>query len=211
MSTPNGRNPVAFVCLLTVLAAGLVSSAACTSKELDPRISLDAPYQHQDEIARFINGSDLWEAYLDYLAPDKAVASPVVAITLTFERRITQKTNRGDYDPGIVNSTLELKNLVSGKPMAGSQDKFAIKDFVFVGDDDATREEIQEAAFLATERTALRFVLRSLEAAVVFGMREEGPAGQAFIPVLEKTAEDPLAGNMAGEARRTLRVIRGQE
>ena len=210
MSTPIGLSRAGFLYLLTVLTTGLLSTA-CTSKELDPRITLDAPYDHQDQIAQFINGSNLWEAYLDYLSPVKEGATPVVEIHVTFERVITRKTNDGDYDPGIVNAKLQMKNLASGKAILTNQDKFAIKDFVFVGNEDATREEVQAAAFAATEETAMRFVLRALELGVIFGMREEGTNGSAFIPALEETAEDPWAGDMAGEAKRTLRGIRGQQ
>ena len=115
MSTPIGLSRAGFLCLLTVLATGLLSSSACTSKKLDPRINLDAPYEHQERIAQFINGSNLWEAYLDYLSTAKEGASPVVEIHLEFERVITRKTSTGDYDPGIVHARLEIRNLASGK------------------------------------------------------------------------------------------------
>ena len=209
MSTPFGSNRVAFLCLLTALTIGLLSSMACTSKELDPRIALDAPYEHQDRIAQFINGSNLWEAYLDYLSPVKDGASPVVEIQLEFERVITRKTNTGDYDPGVVHARLEMRNLASGRPILKNEERFAIKDFVFVGDDDATREEVQAAAFASTEKTAMRFVLRLLQMGVIGGMRAEGTTGSAFIPALEETVEDPLAGDLAAAARQALGVIRG--
>jgi hypothetical protein len=207
MSTPLGSNRAGFLCLLTVLTAGLLSSSACTSKELDPRINLDAPYEHQAPIAQFINGSNLWEAYLDYLSPDGSTL--VVEIHLGFEREITRKSTGGDYDPGVVHAKLQMKNLVSGKDILLNHDKFAIKDFVFVGDENATREEVQAAAFASTEETAMRFVFRLLELGVVYGMRDEGPAGVAFVPSLEETAEDPWAGDMAGAAKQALRAIRG--
>jgi hypothetical protein len=209
MSTPIGLSRAGFLCLLTVLATGLLSSSACTSKKLDPRINLDAPYEHQERIAQFINGSNLWEAYLDYLSPAKKGASPVVEIHLEFERVITRKTSTGDYDPGIVHARLEIRNLASGKDILKNHDKFAIKDFVFVGSDDATREEVQAAAFASTEKTAMRFVLRQLEMGVIGGMRQEGTNGSAFIPALEETVADPLAGDMAAAARQALGVIRG--
>jgi hypothetical protein len=130
---------------------------------------------------------------------------------VTFEREVTRKTNLGDYDPGVVHARVEMKNLVSGRTLATNVDKFAIKDFVFVGDENATRDEVQAAAFASTEDTAIRFVLRVLELGVVYGKRLEGTNGTAFIPALEETAENQWAGDMAGEAKRTLRVIRGQE
>jgi len=211
MSTPIGPiepKRARLLCLLTVFTVGLLPTLSCTSKKLDPRCKLAAPYEHREEIAQFINGSNLWEAYLDYLSPVKEGAKPVVEIDLTFEREITRETSDGDYDPGIVHANLEVKNLVSGQTVLTDYDKFAIKDFVFGGFENATREEIQAAAFAATEENAMRFILYSLEMAVITGMREEGAKGSVFIPALEKKAEDQWAGDMAGDAKLAIKAIR---
>ena len=204
MSTPTGR--VGFRCFL-VITVGFAAAFACTSKKLDPRVKLAAPYEHRDAIAKFINGSNLWEAYLDYLSP-KEGAKQVVEIDLTFEREITRETTDGDYDPGIVHATLEVTNLASGAVIHSDYDKFSIKDFVFGGFENATRDEIQDAAFAATEETAMRFVLYSLDAAIISGMRAEGAAGSVFIPVLEEKAADQWAGDMAGDAKLAIKAIR---
>ncbi len=207
MSTPIGSNRVRFLSLLVVLAMGL-PTLSCASKKLDPRCRLAAPYEDRGQIAQFINGSPLWQAFLDYLSPVKEGAKPVVEIDLTFEREVTWETNDGDYDPGIVHDRLEVKNLVSGKNVLSDYDKFAIKDFVFGGFDNATREEIQAAAFASTEETAMRFVLYSLEMGVIQGMRDEGAAGSVFIPVLEEKMADQWSGDMGGEAKLAIRAIR---
>ncbi len=207
MLTSRGLNRAG--ALLAVLTAGALSISACTSKELDPRCTLVAPYEYQDRIAQFINGSGLWQAYLDYLSPVKEGASPVVEISLTLEREITRETSVGDYDPGIVYANLEMTNLVSGQTLASNNDRFAIKGFV-VGDlAGASREEIQEAAFAATEKGAMRSILYSMEMGVILGMRDEGSSGTSFIPALEEKAADPTAGDMAGAARGAIDVIRG--
>ena len=208
MSTPIGTNRVRILALLVILTIGLLPTLSCASKKLDPRLRLAAPYEYQADIAQFTNGSNLWEAYLDYLSPVKDGAKPVVEIDLSFERETTRETNDGDYDPGIVHATLEVKNLVSGQTILSDYDKFAIKDFVFGGFENATREEIQAAAFAATEETAMRFVLYSLEMGVIAGMRAEGAAGSVFIPVLEEKMADQWAGDMAGEAKLAIREIR---
>ncbi len=208
MSTQIGSNRVGFLCLLTIFTVGLLPTLSCTSKELDPRCKLAAPYEYRQQIAQFINGSNLWQAFLDYLSPVKEGAKPVVEIDLTFERVITRETNDGDYDPGIVHANLEVKNLVSGQTVLSDYDKFAIKDFVFGGFENATREEIQAAAFAATEETAIRFVLYSLEMGVIYGMREEGAKGSVFIPVLEEKMADQWAGDMGGEAKLAIKAIR---
>ena len=208
MSTPIGTKRVRLLWLFGILSIGLLPTLSCTSKKLDPRLRLAAPYEYQAEIAQFINGSNLWEAYLDYLSPVKEGAKPVVEIDFGFEREITRETNDGDYDPGIVHANLEVKNLVSGQTVLTDYDKFAIKDFVFGGFENATREEIQAAAFAATEENAMRFILYSLEMAVITGMREEGAKGSVFIPALEKKAEDQWAGDMAGDAKLAIKAIR---
>jgi hypothetical protein len=59
MSTPIGLDRAGVPCLLLVLTTGLLAGSACTSKQLDPRCTLDAPYEYRDQIARFINGSTL--------------------------------------------------------------------------------------------------------------------------------------------------------
>ena len=208
MSAPIGSNRVGFFCFLAVFTVGLLSTSACTSDKLDPRCRLAAPYEYRGQIAQFINGSPLWGAFLDYLSPVKEGAKPVVEIDLTFEREVTWETNDGDYDPGIVHARLEVRNLVSGQTVLSDYDKFAIKDFVFGGFDNATREEIQAAAFASTEKTAMRFVLYSLEVGVIKGMRNEGVAGSVFIPVLEEKMADQWSGDMGGEAKLAIRAIR---
>ena len=201
-----GLNRGMFLGLSFVLIAGFVSTA-CTSKDLDPRVRFNGPYERQDKVAQHINGSNLWAAYLDYLAPDGATQA--VEIDLTFERQITRKSTQGDYDPGIVHAKVNMKNLMTGKTILSNHDKFAIKDFVYVGDENATRDDIQAAAFSSTEDTAMRFVVFTLEVGVIYGMRDEGPAGQAFIPALEEKAQDQFAGDMVGAAKQALRAIRG--
>ena len=164
---------------------GLVAMAACTSKEVDPRCRISAPSAPlRGQLAQHINGSELWQAYLDYLSPVREGSRPLVSIDLDFEREITYKSNDGDYDPGIVHADLELKNLKAGNILLTDYDKFAIKDFVIGNfDRNATREEIQETAFAATEQGAMRFVIYSLDLGVIRAMSDEGSKGRAFIPV----------------------------
>ena len=87
-----------------------------------------------------------------------------------------------------------------------NSDTFPIKDFVFT-ESSATREEVQAAAFRATEGTAMRYVHRWVEVAAIRAMRLEGSS--AFISVLEEQMEDPWADNLIGEAKNALKSIRG--
>ena len=197
--------------LVAFSLVGLVAMAGCTSKEVDPRCRISAPSaSHRGRLAQHINGSELWQAYLDYLSPVPEGSKPVVSIHLAFEREITHKTNNGDYDPGIVHADLELKNLKAGTTFLTDYDKFAIKDFVIGNfDRNATREEIQEAAFGATEEGAMRFVIYSLDLGVIRAMSDEGSKGRAFIPALQEKREDPWSGDLGGEAKIALRNIQG--
>ena len=190
---------------------GLVAMAACTSKEVDPRCRISAPSAAlRGQLAQHINGSELWQAYLDYLSPVREGSRPLVSIDLDFEREITYKSNDGDYDPGIVHADLELKNLKAGNILLTDYDKFAIKDFVIGNfDRNATREEIQETAFAATEQGAMRFVIYSLDLGVIRAMSDEGSKGRAFIPALQEKREDPWSGDLGGEAKLALRNIQG--
>jgi hypothetical protein len=189
---------------LTILAL----ATACTSTKADPRTRLSAPSpEYLMGMAKAINGSNLWEAYLDHISPVRDVSQPVMAFKLTFEREITRRTNEGDYDPGIVHTHLTVTNLLMNREVYSRADKFAIKDFVFTRDA-ATREEIQRAAFEATEDTAMRYVHRWVEIAAIRAMVQEGAGGSAFIEVLEEQTQDPWGDDLVGEAKVALNKIR---
>jgi hypothetical protein len=187
----------------------LVLVMACTSSKADPRTSLSAPSpEYLMGMAKAVNGSNLWEAYLDHISPVRDVSDPVVAFKLTFEREITRRTNEGDYDPGIVHANLTVTNLLMNREVYSRAEKFAIKDFVFTRDA-ATREEIQRAAFAATEGTAMRYVHRWVEIAAIRAMLQEGTSATAFIKVLEEQTQDPWGDDLVGEAKVALNKIRG--
>jgi len=82
------------------LAACLVV-AGCTSTSVDPRSSIVAPPRLVGELARSVNGSELWQAYFEQMAPSPAVAQPLVEVRLDMERH-TRESVGGDYDPGTV-------------------------------------------------------------------------------------------------------------
>jgi hypothetical protein len=63
MSTHIGPNRLEFLCLLTVLTVAFLPTLSCASKKLDPRCKLAVPYEHQEQIAQFINGSNLLTRY----------------------------------------------------------------------------------------------------------------------------------------------------
>jgi hypothetical protein len=187
----------------------LVLAMACTSSKPDPRCRLSAPSPNYVQgIAKAINGSNLWQAYLDHVSPVRDKGQPVMAFKLTFEREITQRSNEGDYDPGIVHAHFTVTNLRMNREVYSQGDKFPIKDFVFT-EGDATREEIQRAAFEATENTAMRYVHRWAQIAAIRAMIQEGASGTAFVEALEEQIQDPWGGDLIGEAKLALNKIRG--
>jgi hypothetical protein len=177
-------HPAVFIWTLAGLTT-LMLSAACTSSKADPRCSLSAPTpEYFMGVAKAINGSDLWETYLDHISPIR------------------------DVDPGIVHTRLTVTNLLINREIYSQHDKFAIKDFVFT-EGSTTREEVQRAAFAATENTAMRYVHRWVEIAAIRAMAQEGTGGRDFIEVLEEQTEDPWGDDLIGEAKLALNQIRG--
>jgi hypothetical protein len=196
--------PVWIAALMAVALA-----AACASSKTDPRCSIKAPSEgYRGGVAKAINGSKLWQAYLEHISPVRDVDQPVIGFGLTFNREITRKTNEGDYDPGVVHAHLTVTNLWAGSEIYSRSDNFPIKDFVFT-EKSATREEVQRAAFAATEKTAMRYVHRWVEVAAIRAMGNEGASGSAFISVLEEQTQDPWGDNLIGEAKLALNKIRG--
>jgi hypothetical protein len=200
--------PVVFVWTFAALTT-LMLATACTSSKADLRCSLSAPNaKYHMGVAKSINGSDLWESYLDHISPIRDVGEPVLAFKLTFEREITKRSNEGDYDPGIVHAHLAVTNLLMNREIYSQRDKFAIKDFVFT-EESATREAVQRAAFEATENTAMRYVHRWVEIAAIRAMAQEGTSGREFVEVLEEQTQDPWGDDLIGEAKLALNKIRG--
>lgn len=101
-----------------------------------------------------------------------------------------------------------MTNLLINREIYSRHDKFAIKDFVFT-EGSTTREEVQRAAFAATENTAMRYVHRWVEIAAIRAMTQEGTGGRDFIEVLEEQTEDPWGDDLIGEAKLALNQIRG--
>jgi hypothetical protein len=198
-----------FLVRLVASLAIIAFYAACTSSKVDPRCSISTPSPEDTaRVAKAINGSKLWQAYLDYVSPVRDVDKPVIAFDLTFNREITRRSNEGDYDDGLVHAYLSVIHLWSGSQIYSKSDTFPIKDFVST-DSSATREEVQAAAFAATEGTAMRYVHNWVQVAAIRAMGMEGASGSGFILVLEEQMEDPWGDNLIGEAKLALKSIRG--
>lgn len=192
-----------------LLAPGIL---ACTSRAVDPRCEIHAPNQkYVGRLAQSINGSDLWQAYFDHVAPDESIARPLIAVNLEMERKITRPGGDGDYDPGKVRIRFRVTNR-QNRAVLYTEDKSAELEPFMIGlfDENATREEIQNIAFEAAEDDVFPYLDRWLNIAALRAMAQLGPQGQALVPVLEAQAEDPWAEDLASEANHALAAIRGE-
>ena len=160
-----------------------LAAAACVSSSVDPRSAIVAPPEYVATLARSVNGSALWQAYFEQLAPSKGVP-PLVEVRLQLDHR-TRKTRGGDYDPGHVDieftvTLLQKRALLYKREETVSLDEFLIGVF----DGDETREEVQAAAFKATESRIFPFLDRWINIAAIRAMGHEGRLGTPFLPIL---------------------------
>lgn len=185
----------------------LVTAVACVSSEVDPRCSINAPSSgYRAKLARSVNGSKLWQTYFDLMMPVKEGANPIISVNLNFNREITMKTNDGDYDPGNVEINFSVTNLMTGAILYEDNRDAKLDAFIFGRfDADATREEIQEAAFKDTEEDVFPYIDRWINIAAIRAMGEERKT--AFIPALEVEAQNQWAEDLMNEARRAIEKI----
>jgi hypothetical protein len=185
----------------------LAFSAACVSSEVDPRCSINAPNaRYRAKLARSVNGSKLWQTYFDLMMPVKEGANPIIEVYLNFNRDITMKTNDGDYDPGTVEIIFSVTNLMTGAILYEDNRDAQLDAFIFGRfDADATREEIQEAAFKDTEEDVFPYIDRWINIAAIRAMGEERKT--AFLPALEEEAQNQWAEDLMSEARWAIEKI----
>lgn len=185
----------------------LVTAFACVSSEVDPRCSINAPNaRYRAKLARSMNGSKLWQTYFDLMMPVKEGANPIISVNLDFNREITKRTNDGDYDPGNVEIIFSVTNLITGAILYEENRDAMLDTFIFGRfDADATREEIQEAAFKDTEEDVFPFIDRWINIAAIRAMGEERKT--AFIPALEVEAQNQYAEDLMNEARWAIEKI----
>lgn len=195
---------VASAVLLTIGLVGCVSSA------VDPRCTIHAPNDdYRGRLAKAVNGSKLWQAYFDHVSPDKASAEPLVEVDLQMDRKVTGGGSGGDYDPGEVRIRFTVTNLRNGA-MLYKEEKKAQLDSVIFGrfDENATREDIQNAAFAEAEDDVFPFISRWVDIAAIRAMGQLSWNGEALVPILEEQVENPWAEDLSSEAKRALRAIR---
>jgi hypothetical protein len=198
----------AAVALAIVAAIGLWWLGAHDSS-LDARTRIDAAPRMRGRIAQFINGSELWQSYLDRTA---GTTRPVVAFGLEAQR-IRLKSRGGDYDPGTVKVVFSVVNLRKNQTIYERDMKVTLDAFM-VGrfDKDATRDEIQEIAFRDAEEKVMPYLDRWVDLAAMRAMGQEGRYGAAFVDQLEGISADKWASEeMQVEATTALNRIQGSD
>ena len=197
--------------LVLCCTASVLTLSGCTSTRVDPRVSIEAPNEeYRGRLAQSINGSELWTAYLEHVAPGGGGGSvPLVSVILGMERKVTRRTGDGDYDPGIVKIEFSVHSLLHRSQVYSEKKEKKLDDFIFGRFDTSSREAIQRAAFEAAEDDVFPYLDRWLNLAIIRIMAKEGRNGAAFIPLLEAQVEDPWAEDLSNEATQALKAIRG--
>lgn len=207
------KNPARPLCHLLMVVCPLLmlfTTAACIPGEVDSLFTVQAPKPfYEFLIAKHIRGSELWCAYLEYLAEERTGEGPVISIDVGFEREITeQHTSSGDYDPGVVYADAALKELRTGTTLLTDHQEFEIPNHVIVRQG-GTREEVQDRAFAEVEENAVSSIIQVLDLAVVRAIAQEGSQARALIPVLEETHDKHWSVALVEEAKIALESIRG--
>lgn len=192
------------------MLAVLLTWVGCgASSKADPRCRISAESPHRGTIAKSVNGSDLWREYFKRVSPKGK--TPLVEFTFTVERT-TRKSYGGDYDPGTIAVEFKAQNLNDGRLLFDKDVRVNLDEFM-VGffDKNATREQIQEIAFKATEDRVYPYLDRWVQIAAIRAMGNRGSRGTVFKKTLNDLIGDKwTSGDMRGAAEEALRSIDGR-
>ena len=186
----------------------VIASLGCVSSEVDPRCTITSPREYRDTVAQCINASPFWQAYFDELESTSR-GQPLVDFKLDMEREVSGRS-QGDYDPGWVTVRLAVTNLQNHRRVYERDAEVRLDDMIsgnFAAD--ATREEIQQKAFEATERKIYPHLEIWVNIAALRAMGQQKDAADAFIPILEEAANNPWGEDIPDEANTALGRLRG--
>lgn len=183
---------------------------ACISSEVDPRCTIAAPDSYRDIVAQCVNASEFWQTYFDELEATSP-GKPLVAFEVRMERKVSRRSKVGDYDPGWVIFHFKATNLRTRRALFEKKGDVRLDDMIFGWfDEGTTREQIQQKAFEATEERIFPHLEIWVNIAALRAMGQEGQSGTAFVPVLEKAANNPWGEDIPDEANTALGRIRGR-
>jgi hypothetical protein len=195
----------------------LIGLLGCISSEVDPRCRIEAPDPYRGRVAQHVNGSKLWRAYFETLAPSSSgPTEPWIDFRLVFDREILNRVEileyeEGDYEAGTVNVEFSIVNPQRGTTLHEQEEALSLPEFAFVEGSATTREQIQKAVFQQTEERIFPYLDRWVNLAALRAISEErGASGEAFVPILEEQVKDPWAEELSEEARLALKAIRGE-
>jgi len=171
------------ILVVALVFAGLRWSAY-NDTSIHPGSSIDSPARLRPQIAKYINRSKAWDEYFRVRHP----TSPVAKFALTLNRHET-KSYGGDYNAGSVTVRFEVTNLTNGQPLYEHSGTLKLDSFIIVSGD-ATREDIQDAAFRGTEEKFFPYLDRWVDLAAIEAMKQEGSGGKAFVPFFTVLSED---------------------
>ena len=199
--------------LLAVVAAGfgIQRFRQYTNVTPDSRVKIEAYGRHLGSIAKYVNRSNLWQAYLDARAPKGSSAPPTVQLKLLMERK-RQEGRGGDYDPGKVVVSFESTDIASGSSLCRKDTVLTLPESVIVGFDkkEKSREEIQEYVFSQTEDQVAPYVERWVKISAVQAMGLDTAHAAKLIPVLEELLKDKwTTDDLRGAALESLARLRG--
>jgi len=192
--------------MLTVAATAVLAMGCGASSEVEPRCTIEADGRHRARLAREINGSKVWRTYFKHIGDGQ----PIVAFVLDWEHS-RFRSSGGDYDPGKVAVAFEARHIASGRTLYERQEEVDLKSFM-VGafDRNATRDEIQEIAFKATEDSIYPFLAVWVDLAGIRAMGNEGSSGDVFEDFLVGLTEDKWSNlDIRARAEEALKEIRG--
>ncbi len=193
---------------LLVLLAVAALAACGPSDVVDPRSTINADGQHRKEIAKAVNGSRLWQTYFEKASSG---SKSLVVFNFTVDRKTFRSTG-GDYDPGKIAIDFTAKSTKNNRLLYKNDMEVRLKDFVIGSvSKDATREEIQEIAFRATEKKVYPYLNRWVNISAIHAMGNEGSRGSRFESTLsDMLAEKWTSDDLRAAAEEALKKIQGK-
>ena len=193
---------------ICVLLAVVALAACGPSDEIDPRSTINADGQHRKEIAKAVNGSRLWQTYFEKASSG---SKPLVEFQFTVERQ-KFRSSGGDYDPGKIAIDFKAKSTKNNRLLYKNDMEVRLKDFIIGSiDKDASREEIQEIAFRATEKKVYPYLNRWVNISAIHAMGNEGSSGSRFESTLtDMLAEKFTSDDLRAAAEEALQKIQGK-
>ena len=186
----------------------LVLAGCIASSEPDPRCVIDADGRHHKKLAQTINASKLWQSYFKTIDPD--ATRKLVEFQFLVDRD-RHRSVGGDYDPGKITIVFRATNLTKKQHLYDRDEEVDLDAFMLgLFDKNASRDEIQEIAFKATEDRVYPFLATWVDISAIKAMGQEGSGGYEFEDQLQGLLDDQWSNlEIQAACRDALAKIRG--